>query len=146
MEKIKKTKEALKKCLMFWEIELSSLKLKKLLIFQERTCKAWISWKSKFSYISFHIFWERFSNISAKEKSFPCKEAKFCNIKYFLIVTRRHFFSFYNFFFLYLAIFCFLSSQDFCNFHDHVNAFFRKIFISFTSFFFVVSFYFLGNI
>ena len=61
----------LKKHIFFYiqEIELSSQMLKKLLIFQERTCKAL---KSKISYISFHIFGllrQNFSNISAKAKS-----------------------------------------------------------------------------
>ena len=55
---LKKWKKAtLKKCHIFWEIELSSPKLKKLLIFQEETCKAW---KIEISYIPFTLFlrWE----------------------------------------------------------------------------------------
>ena len=65
-----KKKPTLKKFLIFQEMELSSSKTKKALIFQEGTRKAL---KSKFSYIAFHIFCllrENFSNISAKEKSF----------------------------------------------------------------------------
>ena len=56
----------LKKSLIFQKMEPSSRKLKN----QEGPCKAW---KSKISYISFHIFCllrENFSNISANEKSF----------------------------------------------------------------------------
>ena len=39
-QKIKNKKTTLKKLLMFQEMELSSPKLKELLIFQEGTCKA----------------------------------------------------------------------------------------------------------
>ena len=60
-----KTKPTPKKYVIFEEMKLSSFKIKKLSIFQERACKAW---KSK---ISHFLFAKReFSNISAKEKSF----------------------------------------------------------------------------
>ena len=39
LSELEKKKPTLKKCLKFREIELSSSKLKKILIFQERTCK-----------------------------------------------------------------------------------------------------------
>ena len=60
----------LKICLILREMEISSPKLKKLLIFQERTYK---TWKRETPYICFHIFCllgEKFLIICAKAKSF----------------------------------------------------------------------------
>ena len=51
-------KIALKKFIIFWEMELSGLKLKKFLIFKEGTCKAW---KTKISYISLKKFFSIYS-------------------------------------------------------------------------------------
>ena len=65
-------------------MELSSHKVKKLPIFQEGTCKAE---KPKVSDFSFHVFCllrEKFSNISAEEKSFlyfPLKRSQIFEIK-----------------------------------------------------------------
>ena len=67
---MKNKKTLWKKLFYFWEMELSSPKIKKfVLTFQEGTCKAW---KSNIFYISLHIFicWERTFQISLKEKSF----------------------------------------------------------------------------
>ena len=75
--------------------------LKKVLIFQEVTYKAW---KSKISY------------------TFLYKEVKFSKLKYFLIIKMWYFSSFYNTFFYTQQAFNLL--QDFCNVHDHIVTFF----------------------
>ena len=90
--------------------------LKKLLIFQEVTYKAW---KSKISY------------------TFLYKEVKFSKLKYFLIIKMWYFSSFYNTFSILnkLSIFC----KIFVTFTTILSLFlfflFTKILISFTIFF-----------
>ena len=79
-EKKKKNekKHTLKKLLIFCKMELSSSKLKKLIKFQERIKKP--------------------ENKKKKGYTFPYKEAKCSKLKYFLIITIKLFFSFYNIF------------------------------------------------
>ena len=78
----------LRKCFIFQDMELSTLKLKFFYIAGENLQNLKIR---NFLYISFHIFCllrENFSNISTKEKSFlyfPYNEAIFSKLKYFLI-------------------------------------------------------------
>ena len=83
--------------------EVTFWTLKKFLIFQEVTCKAW---KSKTSY------------------TFSYKETKFCKLKYFPIIILKRFFSFFNIYFYTEQAFVFHLLRNFCNVHDHTIAFF----------------------
>ena len=128
---------------IFWEMELSSPKLKKLLIFLEWTCKAW---NSKISHIFFTFFARTFQTYLQKKNAsdtFPRKEAKFSELKHFLIIIIRHFFSLYNIFFYAQKAFLFHLLINFRDVHDHIVFFFffffRKILVSFSSFFFFCS-------
>ena len=84
-------KNILKKFLIFWEIELSSTKLKDILLFflkkaalfQEGTCKAW---KTKISYTSGNgIFWLKFPT---RLKNFLYFLKKFSYSIFFIIIFR----------------------------------------------------------
>ena len=98
--------------------------LKKFLIFQEVTCKAW---KSKISY------------------TFSDKETKFSKLKYFPIIILKRFFSFFNIYFYTEQAFVFHFWEIFITFTTILSLFFlfffRKILISFASIL-----YFLNNI
>ena len=112
--------------------------LKKLLIFQERICKAW---KLKSFCIFFYIFFliANFSNISAKEKSclyFFLLVAKLSKFKYFLII--KHFSHSVILFSLFNKLSVFIFWEIFLTFRTILQLFFllfRKILISFMSFF-----------
>ena len=58
--------------------------------------------------------------------TFPYKDAKFSKLKYFFIIIIKRFFSFSNIllFFYTQQAFVFHVLNDFCNFHDHIVAFF----------------------
>ena len=89
-------------------MELSSPKLKKLIIFQEKTCKVSKSEKKVFSER------EPFKCKHKRKKvsyTFPYKQIKFSKSKHFLIIIIKSFFSFYNI--LYSRSFCFSSSKRF---------------------------------
>ena len=112
--------------------------------FQNLTCKGWIS---KVFYISFHIFCllrENFWNISKKNKlfyTFPYKEVKLSKLKYFLIIIKRYFFTFYNIFFHTQPVYSFHLLRNFCNLY-HIATFFfffRKTLIFFLRLFFSFS-------
>ena len=80
--------------------------------------------------------------------TFPCKEAKFCNLKYFLIILIKGFFSFYNIFFYTQPVSFFHLLRDICNINNHIVAFFhlQKDFEMFHELSFVIFLYFLNNI
>ena len=71
--------------------------------------------------------------------TFSYKEAKLSKLKSFFIIIIKPLFSFCNIFFCTQQAFVFHFLRDFCNIHDHIVAFFffffRKILMSFTSFF-----------
>ena len=111
----------LKKFLIFPKMELSSYKIRKLLLFPF-TFFFWIQVQKKNVSYTFHY-----------------KEAKFSKLRYFLIMIIKRFFSFYNTSFYTQPVYLIYLLKYFCNVHDDIVAFFlfffRKSFISFTSFF-----------
>ena len=151
-----KKKSPHKKFLIFPEIKFSSSNIKRIVIFSPK--KAFLMLSQKKAVL---MFWETFyisvSNFPVRKSklfyTFPYKEAIFSKLKYFLIIIIKRFFSFYNIFFFYTQqAFVFHLLRDFCNVHDdHIDAFFsffffRKILISFTSFFLIAFLYFLDSI
>ena len=115
-------------------LKIFSPSLKNPLLFRERTYKAW---KSKISYIFFHIF----CLLEAQRKKVSCtflyKEERFSKLKYFLMIMIKHFFSFYDVFSILRNLLSFIfwwiydHSRPYCCFFFLI----RKIFISITSFF-----------
>ena len=126
---------------IFQEIELFSSKLKKLLIFHERVCKAWKSKISQFLSVERELL-----NISLEEKSFLCfpyQKVKLSKSKYFLIIIMKRFFSFYNVFFYTQEAHIFHLLIGICNIHHHIVAFKSSLerfwdLRSFTSFLFII--------
>ena len=98
-----KIKNTLKKFLIFWSTKMFSSKLKRLLIFQERTCKAW---KSNFLYFfSYKSNRKKFILLSLNNS------ANYSKLKYYFIIIITHFLSFCNIFLHYSTSFCFSSSE-----------------------------------
>ena len=77
--------------------------LKKFTLFQELT---WKAWKSNVSDV------------------FLYKEAQFSKWKYFSLIIKYHFFSFYNIFLYTQQAFVFHLQGDFCNLHEQIVTFF----------------------
>ena len=70
---------------------------------------------------TFYISGGNLQSLKIKKKfnTFPFKEAKFCKLRYFFIIIKKHLFLFYVFFYTQQA-FVFHFLRDFCNGHNHI--------------------------
>ena len=111
-----------KKFLIFWEMELASLKLKKLLYFRRKLAKPEKQKKFKFrNGCWFYLLEKSFKRERRKRFSYnyPYKEEKI-----FELITKRQFFSFHNTAFCTQQAFVYHLLVDFCIVHIILSLFF----------------------